>query len=120
MFADLEKAEAAKFYRSVGTLAGCSSKSNRSFQVRQLTSAIWSGERCDEGRKQDDSRQARLPSQGRHWRGRRRAAAAAPLASARADTESTDEKRKARYQETDHIKSTTASTAIRAEGGRPC
>jgi hypothetical protein len=32
------------------------------------------------------------------------AAAAAPLAGARADSESTDEKRKARYQETDHIK----------------
>ncbi len=32
------------------------------------------------------------------------AAAAAPLTGAHADSESIDEKRKARYQETDHIK----------------
>ena len=35
----------------------------------------------------------------------RRAAAAAPLATqAQADTENNDEKRKARYKETDHVK----------------
>jgi hypothetical protein len=32
------------------------------------------------------------------------AAVAAPLSSARADTETNDEKRKARYKETDHVK----------------
>jgi hypothetical protein len=31
-------------------------------------------------------------------------AAAAPLGAAKADTETNDEKRKARYKETDHIK----------------
>jgi hypothetical protein len=32
------------------------------------------------------------------------ATAAAPLATAKADTENNDEKRKARYKETDHVK----------------
>ena len=32
------------------------------------------------------------------------AAAAAPIAAAHADTENNDEKRKARYKETDHVK----------------
>jgi hypothetical protein len=32
------------------------------------------------------------------------AAATAPLGTAQADTETNDEKRKARYQETDHVK----------------
>ena len=52
---------------------------------------------------QDDGRPSRFPSRAR--RGRRLPRRAAPLATAaKADTENNDEKRKARYKETDHVK----------------
>ena len=55
--------------------------------------------------KKTNSRPPRFPSQGRHRRGRcRRDAGNALDHAAQADSETNDEKRKARYKETDHVK----------------
>ena len=57
----------------------------------------------DETTGKDRRRPSRLPARDQCRRGA--AAAAAPLAtSAQADSENNDEKRKARYQATDHVK----------------
>ena len=106
-FADLERAEAAEFLPPRRRARPrCSWKSRRrpSRCRREAARRRNQGGNGDETEGQGDGRPPRLPSRARRRRGRRGNAAGAARDRRQADTENNDEKRKARYKETDHVK----------------
>ncbi len=121
-FADLETRQSGQLLsRCRHARAAVSSKSKaEAFALSRVNGRARTGRTRHEGRRQDHGRTPRILSGAR--RVGAAAVAVAPLATeAKADSETNDEKRKARYKvNRSTSRPITASTGIRAKGRRPC
>ena len=106
LFADMEDAANAKFYRSVGSLGRQFLEIEaRGVYVRELTGGSWSGrDAMKDEKKTTVGRRDFLRNVGIGAVGAGATLATPLISSAQADSENNDEKRKARYKETDHVK----------------